>query len=251
MKNNTANYIIFHPKRQEVEVSATVLNGSKIIKGWIGNIFVDCVGDGNEDPFVFNNPWLYSYCHASQLRRKERPHGEYLQKGSKLIFVNGNDADSGMLTVDTIFEVGEVLDWGRCYSPMQELPGKYLHIKKNKKSDLWTKHFQFPFRTKNPSHTGVTNTYEAKLWNEDCDSYSFLPLNREGKNVSIPFSQLDQDISDYLKEKRKGKRPALMSCEDIAPIIKMIDEQTDIKVLQDIILRREVSKCKKIHKPIC
>ena len=78
---NKAHYIIFHPEynRLEAVVQATVLVKNQIIKNWTGNVWVDCFrnGEGNEDPFVFNDPWLYSYCHASQLRR-------YSQKQSYL-----------------------------------------------------------------------------------------------------------------------------------------------------------------------
>ena len=69
---NKANYIIFHPdfERDNIFVSATSIEENKIIENWVGKIYVDKINNGNEDPFVFNNPWLFSYCHASQLRQK-------------------------------------------------------------------------------------------------------------------------------------------------------------------------------------
>lgn len=90
---NKAHYIIFHPDRarQIANVQATVMVKKKILANWNGDIFVDQIGKGNEDPYVFNNPWLYSYCHASQLRRNRRE-DSYLQIGSTIIFASGQEA---------------------------------------------------------------------------------------------------------------------------------------------------------------
>jgi hypothetical protein len=96
--STAAHYIVFHPenKRQQIFVHAVALEKNGINQNWRGNIWVDCIGIGNEDPYIFNDTWLYSYCHASQLR-KNRHWPSYLQTGSKILFVSGQHADKGYL----------------------------------------------------------------------------------------------------------------------------------------------------------
>lgn len=68
---------------------------------------------GNEDPFVLGRSWAYSYCHATELRRKLRKDGGYVRKGSCILFCSGDDAmpTHAMLTIDTVFYVAEAHYW--------------------------------------------------------------------------------------------------------------------------------------------
>ncbi|WP_353123501.1 hypothetical protein [Dysgonomonas capnocytophagoides] len=239
-----ANYIIFHPERHDKKVVATIINDkNEVISNWKGIVWVDSVGASNEDPFVFNNPWLYSYCHATQLRRNIRK-DVYVQPGSKIVFIKGSDADNGILTVDTVFIVDSVLLWGKHFNQPQEVPTKYLSIKNNRKSEAWERHFKYPFKKDRREHINATHTYEAKLWSEDIfeNYYSFLPLDDTGERVSIPFQELPPSISIKLEEKRKGKYPVLLSSE-IDELIDLISAKTSIKVVKDIILEEPI-ECK-------
>lgn len=231
---NISNYIIFHPNRDKVKALATVINSNnEIIYDWEGQIFVDNLDGKNEDPFIFNNPWIYSYCHASQLKRNQR-RGSYLQPGSKLIFVSGPDADNGMFTVDTIFIIDSVLKWDTSLpANSREVPSKYSLIKNDRNSVLWNKHFKFPFEGQ---HSKVTHSYEAKLWedHEIQTQYSYLPLTENQQSVSIPFSELPCSIMNILIKKRKGKFPAEISSEDINLILELIESKTSTKVVRDI-----------------
>lgn len=223
-----ANYIIFHPDhaRQITQVRATVMENKQILTNWKGNIYVDQIGVGNEDPFVFYEPWLYSYCHASQLRRNIRK-DSYLQVGSKLIFVSGQQADKRLLTVDTVFLVGEVQKWGR---PL-ELPIKYKSHFQNNKSELWRRHLRFPFFGQ---HKTVSYSYEAELWNNNKAKYSFLPLDKEQNRISIPFDQFDNELIKKIEGKVKGKYPVLLTDNEIKSIDSLVDNVTKTKVLKDI-----------------
>lgn len=231
-----ANYIIFHPKRQSVKASATVLHRNGTInKDWEGTIFVDSVFSGNEDPFVFNNPWLYSYCHSSQLRRNSK-NTPYLQPGSKLIFVDGEEADKGNFVVDTVFIVKDSLLWGKSLGPIQYLPTKYADIMNNESSELWDRHFKFPFIPPY-AHKNVTHSYEADLWDDKKEIYSFLPLNSEGAVLSLSLLSLPISVQNLVEKKRRGKFPILIESDIINEIITMINTAVDIKVVKDIKLQ--------------
>lgn len=221
-----ANYIVFHPEssRQNVNVSGIAKIGDSISHDWIGNVWVDKIGIGNEDPYVFSDIWLYSYCHASQLRRSHQsdPH---LKHGSKIIFVSGQDANKGYLTIDTVFYIQSSLPWNK---PLQ-LPTKYEGIYKDLNSDLWKRHFRFPFAG---IHGGVTHTYEAISWLNNKEYYSFLPIDKTGHRTSIPLDSLSLRISEKICKKVRGKYPVLLEHSEIDTIIKQIISMTAVQVVK-------------------
>lgn len=233
---NKANYIIFHPeiKRKSEFVSATVIRGNEVLKEWKGNVYVDKIGEGNEDPFVFNNPWLFSYCHASQLRRNTR-RDSYLQVGSKLFFVSGQHADEGFLTIDTYFLIGGVQKWKQ---PILELPQKYESHFENLQSELWRRHFQFPF---DGVHKTVSYTYEAEIWEKTKNEFSFLPLNKNGERVCVSFKNLSNPLSEKILAKRKGKYPVLLEENEANEILQHIERGVFTKVVCDITINLNVN----------
>jgi hypothetical protein len=225
-----AHYIIFHPDhaRQLVNVSATALVNGEVSTDWRGVVHVDRVGEGNEDPFVFHRHWLYSYCHATQLRRKKSS-GPYVQPGSVLIFASGHSAEEGILSVDTVFVVGAARPWS---SKPLRLPKKYCDHFEVRSSPLWERHFKFPFQK---IHTAVTHTYEAAMWEEEKSEFSYLPLAAPGKKAYVSFVQLGQQLASKIGEKVHGKYPVLLADSEAETILKQLESVTTIKVLRDLI----------------
>lgn len=226
---NKAHYLIFHPDyaRQSVKVKATALVNNQLVKNWQGTIWVDEIGEGNEDPFVFGESWLYSYCHATQLKKEISD--TYLQKGSTLIFVSGQQADRNFLTVDTLFRIGDIHHWTK--KPNLKLPPKFQSIFQDNKSDLWRRHFRFPF---SKIHDSVSHTYEAELWREGKPDFSYLPLNEIGERTSIPFNLISLALVQKIKGKVKGKRPLLLTDKEIIEITHLIEIHSSTKVLKNI-----------------
>ncbi len=225
-----AHYIIFHPEyaRQHIIVQAIALVQGQVLKNWSGKIYVDQIGVGNEDPFVFCDPWLYSYCHASQLRRNFRI-DSCLQAGSKIFFASGQHANNGLLTIDTVFLVGDVQLWKG--NPELQLPVKYQKHFQNNNSILWRRHFRFPFYG---SHDTVSHTYEAELWQENKSEFSFLPLDEAQERVSIPFGNFSGQLLNKISGKVKGKYPVLITDIETIEIATQIENKEVIKVLRDI-----------------
>lgn len=195
---------------------------------WRGDVYVDEMGEDNEDPYVFNDPWLYSYCHAPQLRRTARK-GDYLQIGSKIIFTSADKANEGFLSVDTFFVIGGIQKWSN--DPTLALPTKYKRHFQNNGSDLWTRHFRFPFID---IHSSVSHTYEAELWQINKPDFSYLPYNRYGAKVSIPFDSLNKKLADKIRGKVWGKYPVLLSDVEVKVISNQIEKFATIKVLRDV-----------------
>lgn len=235
-----ANYLVFHPDnaRERTNVHAIAMVNGQLSLNWQGDIWVDSIGVGNEDPFVFNDPWLYSYCHASQLRRNYRK-DSYLQIGSKIIFVSGQYADKGYLTVDTYFLIGGIQKW--IHKPKLKLPTAYNKHYKNNNSDLWCRHLKFPFAG---SHKKVSHTFEAELWQEDKTIFSFLPLDNMQQRVSIPLGNFSKEIKSIIELKRNGKYPVLLTDTEINSVLTEIDKAAYTKVLR-ILKYKNITKTKK------
>lgn len=244
-----AHYIIFHPesKRQIIDAKASAIENGQVNTAWKGKICVDCINKGNEDPFVFSDPWLYSYCHATQLRRTPREDGSYLQKDTVIFFVSGDCANKERLTIDTVFVIENALTWTK--KPELTLPITFRGI--NEDSPLWKRHLKFPFCGQ---HASVTHTYEARHYTEQDteveDPFSFLPIDKNGNRVTIPFSELTTELVAKINKKIRGKYPVLLSCNEMQQIYHLIENKAVTKVIGNIScelipIDKEDPKCEK------
>jgi hypothetical protein len=228
-----AHYIIFHPDkaRQAIDAKATAIENGQENTAWKGKICVDSINNGNEDPFVFSDPWLYSYCHATQLRRTPREDGNYLQKDSVIFFVSGDCANKRHLTIDTVFVIENALTWTK--KPELTLPRKFQGI--NQDSPLWKRHLRFPFCGQ---HASVTHTYEARHHtNQDTEveaPFSFLPIAKNGKRVTIPFGELTTELVAKINKKIRGKYPVLLTEAEMRTLFQLTKNIAATKVLKDI-----------------
>ena len=158
------------------------------------------------------NRWIYSYCHATQLRRKPSLKFPYVTTGSYLFFCSGDAANRGLLEVDTVFLVDTVAEWPE----RKGLPDLYGPHFENRQSDLWNRHFQFAFLR---GHHEGRYTYVAKNWALNSEDYSFLPLNKTGERVSIRFTKLSTDLhwSIQVQTSRQEARSAKRESEERDP----------------------------------
>ena len=230
-----AHYLIFHPdsNRERAKVIADAIINKKLRIGWEGDIWVDKRNIGNEDPFVFNEPWLYSYCHTSQLRRNEKRTDNFINSGSYLVFCSANSADNGIIQIDTVFVVGELTRWGR--DPSLTLPAKFSYLLNDRRNPLWRRHFRFPFLPgKFAQHKSVTHTYLSKSWKINCLDYSFLPLGESNERISFKVSNLSNQTASTINERKWGKYPVLFTQEQLNEILEQINRITSIRVIRQI-----------------
>ncbi len=211
------HYIIFHPDCQR---DNPFITGEAIIQGsisplpWSGKVWVDSMGNGqtNEDPFVFNDSWMYSYCHATQLKRNSTVSGRYLDAGSYIIFCSGDKANQGLLEIDTIFVVGKVHFW---QTKPSYIPTSLMNHKSSS-SPLWMRHLKLGLPSAN-QHLGKF-TYEAEMWAVGKSDFSFLPLDIHLQKVSIPFNKLGA-IGFKIASKVKGKYPVQLNSSEITCVL--------------------------------
>jgi hypothetical protein len=217
------HYIIFHPDnaREKLRIEGRSIVGGKSQK-WTGEVWVDDE-NGNEDPFVLTERWLYSYCHATQLRRVPSS-GGCIGSGSVLFFCSGDAANNGALQIDTLFVVDHVAQWP---SSMSGLPVEFQDHFKVAHSDLWNRHFRFPFEGE---HAGKF-TYVANVWTEGAQEYSCLPLNKGNERVAINFTQLSQDMRRVILAKVRGKYPVLLNKTQKNELFRRVLEKAQVQVV--------------------
>lgn len=229
-----AHYIIFHPDgcRKQYKVTADVLINGKLQKNkTLHYVWIDDLNDGGAvDPYVLGSTWLYSYCHASQLR-KTANYSEYIGIGSWLYFCSGDSANQDMLIFDTVFLVGHSHPWpGKLIRP-----SKFDEEKINK-SALWDHHFSNP-------HDSATFTYAGDLWTQGKENYSFLPYTSNMKRVRIPFMDLSYDDLRYkVTKKVKGKHPVRITESQAKYLSELISSKTDIQVIDNISNLQEMKR---------
>lgn len=227
--NGPAHYVIFHPesKRGLLEVTATALVGETVDHDWQGEIWVD-KPPGNEDPFVLVEPWVYSYCHATQLKRRPRKAKPYVTHGSYLFFCNGQAANLGVLEVDTVFVVDQGVPWKA--GNHGGLPDVFAHLHGDEDSRLWSAHLQYGGKG---HHPGVF-TYTAKLWTPDAQHYSFLPLTAAGQRPAFTMESLTPETAGAIRGRVRGKYPAPLSREQAMEVLSAIVSRTAIKAVRHI-----------------
>lgn len=82
-------YLIYHPKRIKTEINGlTIYHDSTI---------------GNQDPYIWNDKFLHSYCHITQIKP---------EVGHTIFWVSGDTFPKfNHLYCDLVFVVAEKLDW--------------------------------------------------------------------------------------------------------------------------------------------
>jgi hypothetical protein len=215
------SYVVFHPERYRYKAD---VGGRAIVRGvvedWEGKV---CLGAGSGDPYVLNNQWLYSFCHATQLRRKPSKYGDYVKEGSCIFFCNGDVVKSGTLQMDTVFVVDHVATW-----PKHGVPDDFAHHYKNPRSVLWRDHFQFGI---NGPHCGKY-TFVGRQWRGAIQEFSFLPLDGDGRRSSFRLSDLSSATRSHIESNIRGKRPVLLDDEQKDEILNMLLKIVAVQVIE-------------------
>lgn len=220
-----ANYLIVHPERQEIVASGISVTARGRGK-WRGRIWVDPMNSSNEDPFVWSDPWLYSFCKATSLKRKPRNRDSYMSTGSTIIFADKDKAKNGTLQIDTIFHVGNVHAWTDMHIPKSlcaKLGASY--------DDAHARHLKYGTSIC-PQHKGLY-TYSAATVQAHGEIGSFIPIDSSDELVKLSLSELPNTLSDELTSKIKGRMvPIELSNNEISILLKITWNRTVHAVTQ-------------------
>ena len=209
------SYIVMHPRREEFAVSAMVLQrGQAVPRRAKVRILADAI-EGNHDPCVLTDPWFYSYCHASHLRRS------VMGEGSMLFFL-----DHSRRVFDTVFVVRRKLRWERLQPRRPPLPVP-IHLTPEMSSLAWSLHFKWPSRG---YHENTSVTFEGNSWGDG--RHSFLPFRDEG-----PVSEAEvvpASVRNKIKSALPGKHPLALTREEAEVLYDRITRASTMQVVGGI-----------------
>lgn len=214
------SYLVFHPDKWRQRTPATGRAvGPQGPVSWRGLVWADRA-PSNCDPLVFWEPWVFSYCHATQMQR--RPYGPHLCRGSWLIFSSGDAIDAGKLRVDTVFLVADVRPWRSPKSP----PANYDPELHRPDSILWADHLRAGMEGGHPGR--FRYTYEAAPFADGNPHYSFLPLDRDGERPTVSLSELPAELTERIRAKVYGKRPVPLNLSDVTTILDAVRKRSSL-----------------------
>ena len=183
--------IVGHPAREKMTIEVKEYPGKKF------NISIDKrKNEGkNEDPYVFTENFLYSFCHAYEAITKKIRNKVKANESVYFIFVARIENKSKIFEIDTIIKAKEIVEW----------PEKGNRYEKNLsflKDDNVRKHHLPAIIDGNLQEHNRKNLYTC-IGDED---KSFLPMIENSEDEYIPYrfsKELSEKIEPMLTRGRK------------------------------------------------
>lgn len=229
-----SHYLIFHPDRERelVKISGKAIINNQLKDDWTGMIWSD-KRKHNEDPFIYDQQWVYSYCHATQLSRAFKKNFPFVQAGSVLFFCSGDYIDKNEVVLDTVFCVQGAYKWVSNQLTGPQLPYELEDYFGDNSSPLWERHLKYPFQNQHYTPKKGNYTYiSAKFAKQVTQNYSFLPLKDSGIRTSFPTSILNDNLVTLINEKKNGKRPVPLTECYKNELLDLIYKHTMIQVVE-------------------
>ena len=184
--------IVGHPAREKMTIEVKEHPGKKF------NISIDKrKNEGkNEDPYIFAENFLYSFCHANSAITKKIRNKVKANESVYFIFVARIDNSSEIFEIDTIIKAKEIVEW----------PEKGKRNKENLSfigDDNIKKHHLPAIIDGNLQEHNRKNLYTC-IGDEN---ESFLPMIENSEDEYIPYrfsKELSEKIKPMLKEEEKN-----------------------------------------------
>lgn len=188
-KNCEGINIVFigHPIRQKREF---IIDNEKY------NISFDGFNktENNEDPFIWNENFLYSFCHANHALSKEIRQLINEKEEVYFVFVAKVADDSDIFEIDTVIKAEEIYEW----------PPKNKRFEENLCNQIFNEKVIKNHLPYLPGDGTISEHDNVNLYTcvGDADG-SFLPMVKSGDQY-IPY-QFNSEMSEYLLDLLKSK----------------------------------------------
>lgn len=150
--------------------------------------------ENNEDPFIWNENFLYSFCHANHALSKEIRQLINEKEEVYFVFVAKTAKDSDIFEIDTVIKAEEIYEW----------PPKNKRFKENLCNPIFNEKvikYHLPYL---PGDGTISEHDNVNLYTcvGNADG-SFLPMVKSGDQY-IPY-QFNSEMSEYLLDLLKSK----------------------------------------------
>jgi hypothetical protein len=99
-------------------------------------------------------------------------------------------------------------------------------------TDIWKAHLRFGGQ---PDHHQGKYTDEAALYPQPDCLYSRLPLDDMGERVQVALTDVSEGLRTRITNRLHGKCPVLLSGPDLRSILKLLDDQTAVAVVGNVV----------------
>ena len=153
----------------------------------------------NEDPFIWNKNFLYSFCHAHHVLTKEIRQ-KIKEEEIYFVFVAKTEDDPKKVEIDTILKAKEIYEW----------PNKNERFEENLCSQIFNANV-LKYHLPNLPGDGTISEHDNKsLYTCVGDKESsFLPMKKdEEKDIFIPFTfdnDQSKDLLDLIQIKNSNR----------------------------------------------
>lgn len=192
----------------------------------------------NEDPFIFNECYLYSFCHANNVITKELEN-KYREKEIYLIFVSfdnvGECSNSGKkhIYIDTVIKVDKIIEYAEKYKRTEENIGNELSNYFSESSVARIIACHFP--EINDGELSQHDTQRLRTIIGD-RMKSFIPLKKCGEKFSYEYEpyRLDEKLSCKIKELICGSEKNYQYYVAKKSSPRIIEDKCKLKKFKDV-----------------
>lgn len=198
------NYIIYHSKRCISQIGEIT-------------VYHDCF-DGNQDPYIWNERFLHSFCHITQLKD--------MKKGDIIFWVGGDTyPDFTKLYCDCVFLVDEKITWEK----PDTINANDLIVENEQAYEHHYKWFWQHKLTKRNRYTlKADNTKSYQPQNNNNELIDIVPILNQ---LGIPTETLLNKISKTINGKRAiNSKPYKLTEEFAQKLNNLLWERSDIKL---------------------
>ena len=232
--------IVGHPIRKCVEVD---FNGEQYLVKFDG--FKK--ENHNEDPFIWNEEFLYSFCHANVALSKKIVNKINDGDNVYFFFVARKDKNMEIMEIDTVIKADKIIEWPKKgkrkvniikgkFAPVlsNDEPKKFINIKKN----------HFPKLSRGNLNEHNNKTLHTCIGDKE---KSFLPMLKSNK-VYQPYTFNGVDSALILELLKKGHKSAFYPIVEGSLTDGRKSEYRELcrKIKEEVIDRHETDVFKKI-----
>lgn len=246
--------IVGHLIRECVEVK---FNGEKYMIKFDGFH----TEEHNEDPFIWNKNFLYSFCHANVALSKKIV-DKICDKNAKenvyLVFVAKRDNETPIMEIDTVMKANKIIKWpeknNRKVSDMQNTFKKFFKSKNEKESEQVINNiikYHLPgIKEEECGENKIGNlNHHNKIILNTCVGdarKSFLPMVKSSKGYQ-PYTFNETDSELLLKLLRRGHKSAYYPISEELLDGKRLSDYRKLcqKIIEEVINNKQ-KKIKKI-----
>lgn len=195
-------YLIYHPEREKVVIN--------------GNIIYCDSFKGNQDPYIWNNEFLYSFCHITQLKDL------YKDKDYIYFFVSSESYkkiyENKKLYLDTVFYINKKLTWNN----KNHIYLKDKIIPSYNRKKCFDNHFSWVNFDKWYQHKFNKRKYRYTLYWDEYKSFLITKSNKMLNIFNYVKNIIKSDIKDNNFMSWNGTKPIYLNWKETMALYKKL-----------------------------